>query len=262
MKYWTITTANLREEANIVSRKTLTIAPFQELLVTGLENDFFEVDYRGKRGYVYKPLLEELVETDEITDLDKNVVEIDEDVRNKTNSAKQYITVEGKTKYNLCGQFCVAYSNNDSIMSFLNKWKSKSPMYYALSTLADKPTGVPVLKDMQSVYHKNYFDFKNLLTDEIAGFLISPVRIKKLLQNHNLIVGLNINSAGQVIKGRAIGHWVCFVDIEPSGINNAKIKIYNPYLNRMEIIDYRLLLESMTAGIWNNAYTGLWIKKD
>jgi hypothetical protein len=261
MKFWTITTANMRESADLFSKKVGVIPAFREVLVLSSEGDYLEVEFLNKKGYVYKELLEELIEVDS-GDLKRNVVFIEDEVRNKTNPSSQYITVQNKTKFNLCGEFCVAYCNNVSIMSFLESWKSKSEVIYKMIVDNDKTTGISTIKNMQDVYHSNYCNFRDLLVDRVAGFLISPNRLKRLLSTHNLIVGLNINRAGQVVNSRNIGHWVCLVDVEAKGINNADVKIYNPFLNRIEIVNYRFLLESMASGTWNGAYTGLWIKKD
>jgi hypothetical protein len=109
---------------------------------------------------------------------------------------------------------------------------------------------------MVEMYGLKSEDFRGGLADPVVGALVSPGRIQKKLETHNNIIGLKINSSGKVQR-TGIGHWVSIVDIEPFGINDGKVTIYNPFPNKFEVVGYKALMESM--GNWS-VLTGIWVE--
>ena len=235
----------------------------------------------------------------------------------KPRGAEQYVTVEGATKHNLCGEFCVSYILTRSIDCALDHWKQQEPSlaelvtilktygYYNNDPLAgrgftikavlnswkevqkelynyhvgqDKGTGTVELRSMLEIYGYNtpgdLIDFKEGLKDKATGqYLLSPGRIKKMLETHFLIVGVGIsNRTGELRKGMGPGiarHWEVLEEIHPTGRhyqsfhrggNGGFVKLYNPFTNKHEEYSYRELTESM--GEHALSWVGVWVKRD
>jgi hypothetical protein len=231
--------------------------------------------------------------------------------------AQQYVTVEGATKHNLCGEFCVSYILTRSIDCALDHWKQDEPSLAELVTILktygysetdplagrgftikavlnswkqaqkdlyeyhvgqDKGTGTVELRSMLEIYGYNnpgdLIDFKEGLKDPVTGqYLLSPGRIKKMLETHFLIVGVGINNrTGELRKGIGPGiarHWEVLEEMHPTGRhyeafhrggNGGFVKLYNPFTNKHEEYSYRELTESMAEHAVS--WVGLWVKRD
>lgn len=260
--YWTITAANMRRDASTSSNKVVTVPAREKVLVVYITGEWAFCFWRNYSGWIYFPILELYTLKENEQEFWNDVVEIDVDMIPKTPQvARQYLVVDKKNvpNYNLCGQFCSAFIGQDSIKDFLEKWKVKSPANYRASVTIDRGTGVAMVRDMLlSVYGKSSIDYREGLRDKVAGILISPGRIAEKLKTHDCIIGVKIDNSGR-IKSNGIGHWVCMVAVEPFGINNGDVKLYNPFPNTFESITYQELLTSMEK--WSGL-TGLWIPKN
>ena len=262
-KYWTIISANMRDNPSLNAKKIVTIPTGKIVDVLNISPNWAFVNWGKYSGWVYFPLLELYIEENPHLEFYIDIVPIDESMLPSTiQTGRQYVLVDGKTKvnYNLCGQFCAAYVGKDGIKDFLEKWKVSSPYNYNATVTKDKGTGIPVVRDMLKLYRNpdDVEDFREGLRDVIGGILVSPRRIMEKLRTHDCIVGVKIDSKGR-IKSGGVGHWVCIEDVEPYGIEDGLVTVYNPFPNTYEKIGYEELMASMKN--WSGL-TGLWVKKD
>lgn len=170
----------------------------------------------------------------------------------------EYIIVEGKKKYNLCGEFCVAFIVKDSIDDFLSKWKKASPTYYNMVVDKDSSTGLDALENMLNVYGYNtaeghILNFKKGLNDPGKRINISPSQLKKTLETYYLIAGvIKESKSGNLVK-KGIGSWIVLDKITQ---NDERVEIYNPHPNRMQNYSFDEFIKSMGP-----TPTGLWVKR-
>lgn len=257
---WTILPARMRSSPAI-GQILLTIEAGKIVQPTGASQTvagglWLEATYRAYRGWIYAGLLEQLVPNPGLPDVD--IVSIADDWQNPdVNAARQYILIDGQVKHNLCGPFCAAYVSNSSIKQFLGMWKAAAPEYWRISVQQDKPVGLGVVDTMLAVWGRPAVRFTELLRDPVAGIVISPARLKDLLQHTwRLIAGVKIGSNGKLNAGN-IGHWVVLEDVQPYGIGDGAVTIYNPFANRYETYSYPEFMRSMTS--WGS-HTGTWYR--
>jgi hypothetical protein len=175
------------------------------------------------------------------------------------NEPAEYIIVDGKKKYNLAGEFCVAFIGRDNIHDFLSKWKSASPTYYKKVVDNDQPTGIDAAENMLSVYgyntdRGNILKFREGLTDPGKRLNISSGQFKKMLETYYLMVGVRIDVKSYNLRGQGIGIWVV---LDKMIQNDERVEIYNPYLNQMQEYSFDEFIKSMGGP----PYTGLWAKR-
>jgi hypothetical protein len=177
------------------------------------------------------------------------------------NQPAEYILVEGKKKYNLAGEFCVAFIGKDSIDDFLDKWKKASPSYYALAVENDQPAGIEIVENMLGAYGYqpdmgHILNFEDGLTDPTKGFDLSPSQFKKMLETYYLMAGVFIEQRSYKLAGNGIGIWVVLNKIMQNDVNETRVEIYNPYPNQRQEYSYDEFTKSM-----GGAQTGLWVKR-
>lgn len=227
----------------------------QEVIINGKKTLWSEVTYKGKSAWVYDAYLEDLVE--KYPDF---VVHIPHPTADPTDAA-QYMILDGRVKYNMCGELCVAFIGGDDIETFVEKWKAVSPTYHkwALFGSNDKPTGIDALDSMLKVYgHPTpSLTFKAGLTDPYIGFRISPGRLQRMLETYYLIAGVRIDGVTGKLRGQGIGHWVVLDKITPNGINGGWVEIYNPFPNKRQEYSYDEFINACGGPSW----TGLWVKR-
>jgi len=139
----------------------------------------------------------------------------------------QFIMAEGKVKYNLCGEYCVAFLGEMWIYHMLGDWLDNAPAKYHRIIDNDLGTGVSSLCSMlDAVGMPNYgvpvrFDTANRL---------SPAAFAEHLP---AIVGTRIDGQRKVTPSKGTLHWVVACEIAPHGFGGW-VRIYNPRYNRME----------------------------
>jgi hypothetical protein len=230
----------------------------QDLETNGQRMRWEQVTYRGKTAWVHSAYVEELFE--KFPDYEVGIPTATED----ETDAAQYMILNGDVKYNMCGELCVAFIGGDDILTFVNKWKETSPVYYnwAIAGNKDEPTGIDVLHSMLKVYGyrsntSNIINFSTGLTDPIVGLRASPGRFQKMLENYYLIAGVKIDRISGKLRGQGIGHWVVLDQIQPNGINGGWVEIYNPFPNKRQEYSYDEFVASCSGPYWN----GLWVKR-
>jgi hypothetical protein len=182
---------------------------------------------------------------------------------NPTYKAAQYLDIDKQKKTNLCGEFCVAFLVKDSIENVLKRWNEMQPKLYRASVGVDKGTGTFDLSTILRIYGYNnegdIIEFAEGLRDPyLKRFLRSPGRMAKILENHFLIAGVNIDRfTGKLKPGNEVRHWVVVDKITPVGNNGGWVELYNPFQNRWEAYSYREFENSVGVSQW----AGLWVKR-
>ena len=222
--------------------------------INGRQALWSEIVYRGRQAWIYDGYLEEYIEKyprEEVLIPHPTV---------EPNDAAQYMLLEGRIKYNMCGELCVAFIGGDDIDTFLAKWAVVSPNYYkwALQGENDNATGLDALESMLKVYGYGFpiTRFDAGLTDPIIGFKMSPGRLSRMLETHHLIAGVRIDGYTGKLRGQGVGHWVVLERVEPSGVNGGWVELYNPFPNRRQQYSYDEFINAVSI---NRA--GLWIKR-
>ena len=258
-KKWCIALAPMRDDPD--GRKLLDLLPGATVELTGRqemgrggpEAIWSEITYRSRTGWILDRYLEEIV------DKFPEEVRIPSATPDPTDAA-QYLLLDGRVKYNMCGELCAAFIGGDDIDTFLAKWETVSPGYYkwAVHGDNDNPTGANALESMLKVYGYEFpmLRFNAGLTDPIIGFRITPGRLQKMLADHYLIAGVNIDRNSGKLRGQGIGHWVVLDKIETWGVNCGWVEIYNPFPNRRQQYSYDEFVNS-AAPDWS----GIWVKR-
>lgn len=231
----------------------------QTLIISGRQTLWMEVIYGGRNGWVNAAYLENYLEKFP-TEVSVTAATPD------PNDAAQYMIVEGDVKNNLCGQFCVAFIVGDSIDNLLVKWRQNLPDAYnrTIGGTTDKGTGPGTLEDILKLYGKLSEDILPLkagLTDPLIGYQPSPGRFARMLQTHQLIAGVNIDSGTGRLRGSGTGHWVVLDKVTPVGRNGGNggwVELYNPFPNRREEYSYDEFTTSC-GGVDN--WDGRWVKR-
>lgn len=222
--------------------------------VKGHSVTWSEIWYRGKTAWINDSYLEDYAEKYE-----KDEVFIGHPTPDP-NDAAQYMLLDGRVKYNMCGELCAAFIGGDDIDTFLTKWAAISPNYYkwALYGDSDNPTGIDALESMLKVYG---YEFPMLrweagLTDPVIGLKVTPRRMQRMLETYYLIAGVRIDSITGKLRGQGLGHWVVLDKIEAYGVNGGWVQVYNPFRNRRQDYSYDEFLSSAAS-----YRTGIWVKR-
>jgi hypothetical protein len=259
-KKWCIGMASFREEPG--GSRILDIPPGAILDVTGnqapgrmngSELVWSEVIYRGRTAWINDRFLEDYVEKYPEEVLIPHATP-------EPNDAAQYMLLDGRVKYNMCGELCAAFIGGDDIDTFLSRWEAVSPGYYrwAVQGENDNPTGTDALESMLKVYGYDFPlpRFRAGLTDPIIGFRITPGRIRKMLDDYFLIASVKIDAYTGKLRGQGVGHWVVLDKIQPYGVNGGWVELYNPFPNRRQEYSYDEFIDS--AG---PSWGGIWVKR-
>lgn len=260
LKKWCIGQAVFRESPN--GTRILDIPPGAIVEWTGsqvptqgngYEMLWSEVVFRGRAAWVADGLLEDYVEKYPEEVLIPHPTP-------ETGDAAQYMLLDGRVKYNMCGELCASFIGGDDIETFLAKWKQVSPHYYkwAVQGENDNPTGLDALESMLSVYGHTFplMRFQAGLSDPGIGYKLSPGRLRRRLETHYLIAGVDIDAYSGKLRGQGVGHWVVVDRIEPNGVNGGWVQLYNPFPNRRQDYSYD---EFLNASGPNR--TGLWVRR-
>jgi hypothetical protein len=102
---------------------------------------------------------------------------------------------EGKVRYNLCGELCVAFTVNDDIDSVLAKWKEypKSSYNRILGAGRDETTSINDLKEILGEYGYGSDADQLICLSDTLTYPVNPTRLLETLQKrlttHYLISG-------------------------------------------------------------------------
>lgn len=263
--YWTVTQARLRD---MPGGNLLCEMPFGSLVhATGQTYDMvysgqittwaevlYQTSQRTYKGWVYAPFIEAY-------DLHgyQPVVSIPNQTDNPQDAA-QYMIWLGNTQYNLCGELCVCYVAKSDLGSMLADWKAKAPSMWNSVFYGGKArtTGLPDLESMLSIYGYPAPSVRldAGLRDPILGrALVTPQRMENMLQLHQAIVGVRIETHLGRLKPGGVRHWVVLNSVYQHGVDGGMVEIYNPFTNLMEGYSWAEFTNSMGAPL------GLWVAR-
>lgn len=229
----------------------------QEITYSGLQTVWAEVVYtssvRTYRGWTYSAFLEDYDPEDH-----PPIVHIPHQTENPQDAA-QYMVWLNRVQYNLCGELCVCHLAHCDLGTMLEEWEAKAPSIYNNVFYGGRArtTGLPDLRSMLSIF--GYSELPTLadgLRDPVLErALVTPQRMEKMLQEHQAIVGVRIETYLGRLKPSGVGHWVVLNNVYPHGINGGAVEIYNPFSNQMEGYSWAEFTASMGAPL------GLWVKR-
>lgn len=235
-----------------------------------------QVTYKGKKGWIRDSVLEDFMDR-----FREDEVVIQSPTEDE-NDAKQYMTLEGGSdvKNNMCGELCAAFIIGIDIDGFVKDWKVKAENFYnlAIKGTVDKPTGLDSLESMFRVEdykaeHEVVGFEAGLKKDPILGrTLVSPGKLKKMLETHYLVAGVKIKTVDidkftARLSGQGTGHWVVVDKITTNGGlggNGGWVEIYNPYPNKRQEYSYDEFMRSFAedkSRHWFSGGLGLWVKR-
>lgn len=212
-----------------------------------------QITFNGLTGWVYDPKLEEVNYV-----FVQDVVKIAHPTPNPYD-LKQYLVLDdGKTLYNGCGEFCVAYIAGLSIDDFFQRWNVKNQPLFKRIVYGNRTTGTDDLRNMLAAC--GYEDaqvtpFTTMLYDGVLQRpLVSTGRLARLLETYSLIAGVHIDHNGR-LNGSGVGHWVVAMQIEQNGFESGVVRIYNPAGNRIEFYSWQEFMASASSLL------GLWVER-
>ncbi len=252
----------------------------QHILINGHNTTWTEIRYAGKDRVVQAGWVNDAYLDDQMEQFPNPEVIIPNPTP-ETDDAPQYMLLDGREKFNMCGELCIAFIVGKDIDSTLAKWQTSFPNFYnnILSGDRDKTTGPDDIKSILNAYgystdNGQMISFRAGLTDPIIGFEPSQGRIKKMLETHFLVALVTINSYGKLItkpddtqakrgKNRpviekGIPHWVTVDKLFPNGVNAGRVEIYNPFHNKRQQYSFNEFIKSCNSPAWS----GWWVKRN
>lgn len=230
----------------------------QAIVYSGMLTEWVEViyqtDLREYRGWSYGAFFEDYDPADH-----PQVVNIPHQTDSPQDAA-QYMVWLNQVQYNLCGELCVCYIAHADLGAMLTDWKVKMQSVFNRIFYGgrSRTTGLPDLENMLSLfgYPAPSVRLDAGLRDPILErALVTPARMESMLQLHQAIVGVKIESYLGRLKPSGIGHWVVLENVYPHGINGGHVEIYNPFTNQMEGYSWAEFTASMGAPL------GLWVAR-
>lgn len=238
--YYTIGQPPLRDKPGgntpsgryVPQNKVISLLAKQNVFYNGLDTVWYQIEYNGDIGWIYSGYAEPYSE--------KYPNEVDLNIATPSRyDAAQYIIYEDRPKYNMCGEICCAYFFNEDILSLLDYWKLQSPSYYEriYKGTLDKGTGVGDLKNLIGLYTElATYDLTKVLTDPVLNRpILSQYSFADICKQYQIIIGVRISTSTGRLQPSGTNHWVVPVSVEPDGINNGIITLYNPFPNRKEV---------------------------
>jgi hypothetical protein len=222
-----------------------------ETMYGGQNTLWLKVTYRGKTGWAYAGFFEDYEEHYPIAE-----VEI-ENQTPETDDLAQYFYYEGDEKNNMCGQLSVAWILGIPVMQILDRWKVGSPPFYAriFGGKADRGTSADDLDNLLDLYgiETPCLRFGNGLTDPLLERpLVTPRRMEKMLETHQLIASVHIDTISGNLRGSGALHWVVVDRIVADGVNRGFMELYNPAPNRVQLYSWDEFIKSAGSpyGLW------------
>ncbi|MFN8413051.1 MAG: hypothetical protein U0Z26_11740 [Anaerolineales bacterium] len=224
-----------------------------------------QVQYKNRVGWARESMLDNYSDR-----YPENEVVIPHPTPQEDDAAQyMFLPTESGVKHNMCGQLCAAFIIKIDIESFVADWKIKANPYYRISISGpvDRPTGIDSIASMflVSPYNAQPGDissFQSHMQDPLTNrLLVSPGRMKKMLETHYLLAGVRIKQGDKFtgrLSGQGIGHWVVVDKVTPNGRlsgNGGWVEIYNPFPNKRQEYSYEEFINSFAG------FSGLWIKR-
>ena len=262
---WIVTYAKLR---NMPGGILLCEMPFgslvhatgeiREIVYSGKSTTWAEVIYQTGSNEYHGWVYDEFIEYYDLHNY-QPMVAIPNQTENPQDAA-QYMIWLDKVQYNLCGELCVCYIARSDLGTMLTDWKAKAPSMWNSVFYNGKArtTGLPDLESMLSVFG---FPAPSIRLDVclrdplLERALVTPARMERLLEMHQAIVGVKIETTLGRLKPNGIGHWVVLNTVYPHGVNGGMVEIYNPFTNLMEGYSWAEFTASMGAPL------GLWVAR-
>ena len=180
----------------------------------------------------------------DVTDVVERVPIPDELRTPSFSDAQQYLMIKGRTKYNLCGEFCAAFIVGEGINSLLDKWEQFDEATHRIILGRDLPTHVTTVEKMIDAYALSHERYDKVHYDKtMRAAVVSPGRIAAQLRETVLMIGCKISRDGN-IQSSGIGHWVVVTDVNRSGIGG-QVVFYNSFSNQIENQDYARFMKSV-----------------
>lgn len=231
------------------TRKNLLYLPERSVVqrTSNTFNEYSEVQFITRQktylGWVHSVYLEDLFYEFPI----EGVFSVPEQT-DYPHDAAQYITKYGGTLYNLCGEGCVAWIYKKTITEFLEDWKEFPKSYFSriIHDGKSEPTGVSDLRNMVSVYGGEVSYLRDDLFEDFSkSVILSPARLKSVLDEGCPIVGVKISNRTGQLQPTGISHWVAIKNVVSDGIDSGQAIIYNPFSDRQERYSWSELKISM-----------------
>lgn len=249
MKYWVVSTLPLRPVPGSY-RKIMDIPRYEVVEVLdepivqtnygSSKIDWTKISYREFEGWAYVGRLELLQSSDDL---------LRREIPAPEHKPHQNIVWEGREKFNLCGQFCIAWiAEETSIEEFLRKWKVNDRKTFERIVPGDRLTDTNDLHSMLSVY-PGYVpvSYELALTDIVLErILFTPRRLQAQVSNYSFpILSVTIDKGTGNIQSSGIKHWIVVVGVNPSGVNRAVVTVYNPYVNQLQTYSWKEIENSI-----------------
>ncbi len=208
-----------------------------------VENGFVKIPISTRWGWVdtknLAPYSDEFDPDDPILNLDTDILIPLYNKETGERYTTQYISLKDigyRTKhYNLCGEFCVAALAYLGIEELCQSW-IKGYAYADKRLKNDEGTSIYDISFMLKSVGLDY---------DVETFSPST---KPLIANDfahkKAIVGVGINNSGKILEEGKIRHWVVVLGCVVKGTTGF-VRVYNPFYNKEELVDFRLLYKSM-----------------
>jgi len=223
--------------------KSLVYARDEVVLWQG--HPFVEVEYKDDKtwqGWVYAGMLEDYIER-----LPKDCVTLD-DRTPRQDDFEQYLHYNGAKQVNLCGQICVAYSLNLTLMVMLGLWKQEQAAIwkriFARFGQVAGGTSVPDLLSMVSAAHRKAYPLVDAMRDPyLKRTRYTVTWLCHLIDKGSVIAGVKIDESGRLARSGSL-HWVVVTTVEPERCGYGVVTVYNPAYNRVEAYSWSEFVQS------------------
>lgn len=238
MFYWTIGQFPLYAKSGGVGRLLdvppgVMVEPARIEVVKG-EICWTGILFAGRSGFCDKAFLEVYEQV-----YPQNVVVIENQTASP-HDAQQYYVLEGRTKYNACGELCICSIVGDSMGKLSEKARLKAPAWWKRIILGDSTTSLSDLEAiLMSVYGYPALERLQKALSDRAGMRLTPGRLERVLRDNAVIVGVRISASDGYLARSGVAHWVVVREVAPNGIDGGLVKLYNPFTNAVEVYAWR-----------------------
>ena len=215
-----------------------------DILYSGLQTMWYKLKHRGTVGYSYGGFFDTYS-----TYLAQDVVDIDI-ATPEPDDPKQFITVDGRRKANMCGELCLAAILHIPISKLLNVWERKSPSVASRIFKGGSDKGTHAI-DLIGILETGY-DVKGVVRltkyfrdPLLKRMILTPHRVHETLKVGHIIIGVRINKRTGRLSGSGILHWIVLDSVNVDGGSHGIVTIYNPFMNRMEQVSWQELIKSI-----------------
>lgn len=205
---------------------------------------WLEVEYRGFQGFSYAGFFDKYENR-----LLQNVVDLSGLQTPDEYDAKQYVLIDGKKKYNMCGEISCAYIMGMGLKEILNGWSREKPNTVSriFKGSVDRGTSAQTLVGLLDSFGVKSKTISSCFRDPLLKRTIFTLqRAFESLKDNHIILGVKIGRDGLIGHGN-IGHWIVLTEIEMYG-EQGVCTVFNPYDNCYEIYSWEDLV-SANAGI-------------